>query len=285
MTADKGITSGGAHALVTVIRRAAGNLITALALVTRPARVHPRAPWFGSRQKLGIAAAAFVAVFLAGMMLVDAATLEAVLRLPRWTVSLFAAITDFGKSGWFLWPLGILFLTLAALPAAPARFSQWVLAALMVRVGFLFLAIGVPGLFVTTIKRMIGRARPLATGHVDPFAFSPFIWRAAYASLPSGHAATAFSVLIALGTLWPRGRAVLVIYALLIAASRVIVMAHYPTDVLAGALVGTLGALMVRRWFALRRLGFSIGPEGRLCLFPGPSVKRIKAVARELLAE
>jgi len=52
----------------------------------------------------------------------------------------------------------------------------------------------------------------------------------------------------------------------------------------AGALVGTVGALMVRRYFALRRLGFSVGPDGALHQYPGPSLKRIKAVARERLA-
>jgi undecaprenyl-diphosphatase len=42
--------------------------------------------------------------------------------------------------------------------------------------------------------------------------------------------------------------------------------------------------MMVRRYFALRRLGFSIGPGGEIQQLPGPSLRRIKAVARELLA-
>ena len=65
-----------------------------------------------------------------------------------------------------------------------------------------------PGLFATIIKRMIGRARPMVGGSLDPFLFSPFIWRADYAGLPSGHATTAFAVLVAFGTLWPRARTV-----------------------------------------------------------------------------
>jgi undecaprenyl-diphosphatase len=154
----------------------------------------------------------------------------------------------------------------------------------MVRVGFLFMAIAVPGLFVTIIKRMIGRARPMVGGTLDPYLFSPFIWRTDYASLPSGHATTAFAVLVAFGTLWPRARTVLLVYAFLIAVSRVVVTAHYPTDVAVGALVGIGGALLVRRYFALRRLGFSIGPDGVPHQYPGPSVRRIKSVARDLLA-
>ena len=102
--------------------------------------------------------------------------------------------------------------------------------------------------------------------------------------MPSGHATTAFAVLAAFGSLWPRARTILLTYALLIAASRIVVTAHYPTDVAAGALVGIVGAVMVRRYFALRGLGFAVGPDGALRQLPGPSLKRIKTVARELLA-
>ena len=48
----------------------------------------------------------------------------------------------------------------AALPPVLTLFSQRVLAAVMVRVGFLFTAIAVPSLFVTIVKRIVGRARP-----------------------------------------------------------------------------------------------------------------------------
>ena len=132
---------------------------------------------------------------------------------------------------------------------------------------------------------MIGRARPLVGGSLDPYLFRPFNWTAEYASLPSGHATTAFAALVAFGTLWPRARTIMWIYALLIAVSRVVVTAHYPSDVLAGALVGVVGALLVRRWFALRGLGFSLSPDGVLQQKPGPSLRRIKSVARELLGQ
>lgn len=268
---------------LTPLRRCVANIMAAVMKVIGPAKIQPR-PNAEPLRPLAIKVAIAFAVFLLCMVLIDGPVMRAVGRLPRWVIVPFDEITDFGKSGWLLWPLGLLFIALAALPARLSRISQAVLAAIMVRVGFLFLAIGVPGLFVTIVKRMIGRARPGVGGHIDPFLFSPFKWTAAYAGLPSGHAATAFSVLVALGSLFPRWRTEILIYTGLIALSRMVVNAHYPSDVFAGALVGTAGALMVRRYFALRRLGFSIGPDGMLHQYPGPSLKRIKAVARELLA-
>ena len=268
----------------TLLRRCAANVTTALGVLTRPPRIRlPRSDAY-SLPLLAIVAAIAIAVFLLLAWTLDAAASRGAGHLPRWIIDLFDDITDFGKSGWFLWPLGLLFIALAALPPTLTPISQRVLAAVMVRVGFLFTAIAVPSLFVTIVKRMIGRARPNVGGSLDPFLFSPFKWEAAYAGMPSGHATTAFAVLVAFGTLWPRARTALLIYAVLIAISRVVVTAHYPTDVLAGALVGAGGAMMVRRYFALRRLGFSIGPGGEVRQLPGPSLRRIKAVARGLLA-
>ncbi len=264
------------------LRRCRANLATAFAMLARPVR-SPR-PVAVSLRQIAIAVAVSLAALLLCMALIDGPVARAVTHAPRWAVWPFDQITDFGLSGWFLWPLGILFVALAALPEMASRVSQAVLAAVMVRIGFLFAAIAVPGLFVSIVKRMIGRARPLVTGEIDPFVFAPFIWRADYASLPSGHATTAFSVLVAFGTLWPRARTALLLYALAISASRIMVMAHYPSDVLAGAIVGTVGALMVRRYFALRTLAFSVVPGGEMHQLPGPSLRRIKAVARDLLA-
>jgi membrane-associated phospholipid phosphatase len=271
-------------AMVSALRRCVANVATAVTVLLRPAKANvPRLSVLELRS-LAVAAAVAVVVVIVSMLTLDAAVIRGVGHLPRWIISVFDDITDFGKSGWFLWPLGILFVVLAALPSILTPFSQRVLAAVMVRIGFLFAAITLPSLFVTIVKRMIGRARPFVGGSLDPLLFSPFAWVPAYAGMPSGHATTAFAALVAFGTLWPRARTALVIYALLIAISRPMVIAHYPSDVFAGALVGMVGAMMVRRYFAERRLGFAIGPDGVVRQYPGPSLRRIKAVARELLA-
>ncbi len=280
MTTVNGFKSGGETQ--AALQRCWRNTLDAIALVTRPPRMAGTL-WPPPLRQTAIAAAVLVAVILLMMWLIDAPIARGVAQLPSWYRWFNEQITDFGKSGWVLWPIGILFLALAALPSATTRISQAVMAALVVRVGFVFLAVGLPGLFVTIIKRMIGRARPMVNGGPHPFDFEPFSV-AAYASMPSGHATTVFSILVALGSLWPRARTLLWIYALAIAASRIVVSAHYASDIMAGAVVGTVGALIVRRWFALRRLGFSLTPDGRVHQLPGPSGRRLKAVARELLA-
>jgi membrane-associated phospholipid phosphatase len=268
-----------------IARRCFANVKTALAMLARPARLRPVWPWTSAPRQMMIVAAIAIAVLLLFVMLaLDGAAIRGVGHLPRWIISAFDEITDFGKSGWFLWPLGLLFLALAALPPVLTPLSQRVLAVIMVRVAFLFTAIAVPSLFVTIVKRVIGRARPMVGGSLDPFLYSPFAWRAAYAGMPSGHATTAFAVLVAFGTLWPRSRTLWLVYAVLIAISRVVVTAHYPSDVVAGALVGIGGAVLVRHYFAQRRLGFAMGPDGSIHQYAGLSLRRIKAVARGLLA-
>ena len=225
-------------------------------------------------------------VIIAGTMaLLDAPIIIAVGSVPEWVINLFNRLTDYGTSDWFLVPIGLALLTLAALTSpALSHVSQLVLAAFTVRLGFVFAAIALPGLFVTVVKRLIGRARPFIGGDADPFVYMPFIWRPEYASLPSGHATNVFAALVAVGLVWPRLRVIMLVYALIIAASRVIVLAHHPSDVIAGAIVGTLGALLVRDWFAVRRLGFVIDRDGGVRALPGPSLARLKTVARQFPA-
>jgi undecaprenyl-diphosphatase len=159
-----------------------------------------------------------------------------------------------------------------------------VLAALAVRLGFLLLAVGLPGLAFAGLKRLVGRARPLVEGNIDPFIYRPFGWSVEYASLPSGHAIDAFAIAVAVGAVWPRLRLLLWTYAVAIAVSRVVLLAHFPSDVVAGAVVGVVGALLVREWFAARALGFLPDGAGGIRPLPWPSLARIKRVARLLIA-
>ncbi len=241
-------------------------------------------PWAMLRPHTPAVAAsvATLIVVVISMFVLDTAASTWANNEPVWFRQAFEKITDFGLSGWFLIPFGCGVLGLAAvISPALSLMSRGVLTALAVRFGFLFLAIGVPGLFVTIVKRLIGRARPYVGVFDHPFDYRPFIWRPEYASMPSGHATTAVAAAIAIGAVWPRTRAVMWIYAITIMASRVFVVAHHPSDVIAGALTGAVGAFLLRRWFAARRLLFC--PRDLRSL-PGPSLRRIKAALHEVFS-
>jgi membrane-associated phospholipid phosphatase len=281
MTASRG---AGAPMSATITMRAHAiveNARNAIMLLLRapPARSARLVPAWRRHLARGVIAAVMIAL---AMILVDQRAYQFASGLPLWLVDGFYEITDFGRSGWILVPTGGLILVIALL-ASPAldHMTRGVLAMLVVRIGFIFIAVGLPGLLVTIVKRWIGRVRPSAQG---PFAYEPFSWRPEYASLPSGHTTTAFAALVAIGAIFPRARPFLWGYALLIALSRIVVTAHYSSDVIAGAAVGAFGALWVRDWFARRRLGFVVGTDGAVHALAGPSPNRIKRVARALIA-
>ena len=281
MSATGGMTTGGDPGR---LRQFAVNFSATFAtLMRKPRAANGRRPAWPSRRRLWVGAVAAIAVVAAAMAFLDGRAVIASRNLPLWLVAAFDEITDFGKSGWFLVPLGFFLITIAAaamwkLP----RFTRLLLASLTVRLGFLFLAIGLPSLFVTILKRLIGRARPFVVEDGGTLVFMPLIWRPEYASIPSGHGTTAFAAAIAIGAIWPRARPLMWIYALFIAVSRVVITAHYPSDVIASAVFGVLGAILVRNWFAVRRLGFMVDAAGHVHALPGPSWRRIKTVAHRL---
>jgi undecaprenyl-diphosphatase len=265
------------------LRRITGNIVQFLALITRAPRDRTSSRWRGPH---AAAVAGVLAVAIAALMLfADIHTVAVASHLPPWLQSVLSELTDFGKSGWFLIPLGLALALIAVChsPALP-RTAQLVLLSVAIRLSFLFAAIAVPSLFTSIVKRVIGRARPFVDLAGDPFHFEVFVWRPEYASMPSGHATTAVAAAMAFGMLWPQLLAPLWAYAVIILASRVLLAAHYPSDILAGAAVGTVGALLVRDWFAARRLGFTIDTNGHVVAWAGPSYARIKRVARRLLA-
>jgi membrane-associated phospholipid phosphatase len=94
------------------------------------------------------------------------------------------------------------------------------------------------GIITPSFKRVFGRARPNQTD--DPLTFHPF--ESGFTSLPSGHATQAFAVASVISAhsdrFWVSASAYTV--ASLVAFARVYHNAHWTSDVVAGALIGTL---------------------------------------------
>jgi membrane-associated phospholipid phosphatase len=225
-------------------------------------------------------AAGLSALVIALMYWLDAAEIR--LMPPRGTASLwpFRILTDFGKSAYVLWVLAGLLCAVLVISAAARGTLRTLLLGLGTRLQFIFLAVLVPILAGEGLKLAVGRGRPFVGGDASAFHFSHFHGSEAYQSLPSGHAITAFALAFAVSALWPRLRYLMLVYAIVIAATRLVLLAHHPSDVVAGALVGVVGAMFVRYWFAARKLGFAIGRDGTVLALPGPSFERFKRVAR-----
>jgi undecaprenyl-diphosphatase len=102
------------------------------------------------------------------------------------------------------------------------------------------------------IGHLWDRARPFAA---HPGAVHLLAARSADPSFPSDHAAAAFAIAFAVYAVSVRAGALFLLAATAIAVSRVALGLHYPSDVLAGALVGWASAQLVvhlRRPWTLR---------------------------------
>jgi len=102
-------------------------------------------------------------------------------------------------------------------------------------------------LVVEVIKRTTNRTRPDGEH------------KRSNASFPSSHAANAFALAVLFARRWPRGSAVFLAGALLVAMSRVYLNRHFASDAVAGALLGAGLALAVARAMRWRVVAPAVG--------------------------
>ena len=110
-------------------------------------------------------------------------------------------------------------------------------------------AVAVADWSATGIKALVDRARP-PVRYPEPKALVPVPHDH---SFPSGHAATSFAAATILTFAFPRLAPAWLVLAAAIACSRVYVGVHYPLDVIAGAALGVLVAVVLRSLLLLRR--------------------------------
>ncbi|WP_414899862.1 lipid A 1-phosphatase LpxE [Rhizobium cremeum] len=232
----------------------------------RDANRHPPAPHYW--QIFAIVAANLV---LLSFLVFDTAV-GAVRPAGPFTHSLGELITDFGSSGWILIASAILFfegLSSFRLSRSVKRGFRALYAA---QIGaYFFLAVALSGLSANLLKRIIGRARPSQFDEWGSFGFSSFSG-SKFESFPSGHATTVGAIFMVLILLVPRYRLAFILLALWMGFSRVMVSAHYPSDVIAGLSYGGWFSLLLANVFARYRLVFMPDAKGwpvpRLSLIP-----------------
>lgn len=155
------------------------------------------------------------------------------LRRHGWLTMIFLGASRLGD-GPLWWSCGLVLLVVGG-PAGRLA----VLAAA--------LAVGASIILFMGLKQLICRPRPCATWPDLPCLLAP----PDRFSFPSGHTMTAFAAASAISGLLPVAAPLLLPAAVLVGASRVFLGLHYPSDVLAGALIGSglgIGAIRLLEW-------------------------------------
>jgi len=208
---------------------------------------------------------AFVTVnlILIALFLLDAPVGSYSVHTPNILQPLGRLITNFGSSGWILFASAILFFeALAAtrlVPSVKARFQAMLVSHVA---AYMFISVAGSGLLANLLKRAIGRARPGLYEEWGIFSLHPFAGSARFESFPSGHATTVGAIFMVVALLFPRYRLHMLIGALWLGFSRVIVEAHYPSDVLAGLAFGAWFSVLMAVVFSRYGLIFRQASDG-----------------------
>ncbi|MFB2531477.1 phosphatase PAP2 family protein [Paracoccus sp. p4-l81] len=215
--------------------------------------------WFTAQPRavqMVLAANALLAV----VVFVDAPVHRAIRGLDPGAVAVMQRVTLLGRSDWSL----ILPLIAGVLAWLAARHltRRDVLALRQVQAlaGYLLATGAISGLAASFAKNVIGRMRPYAMPDPGVLVFQPFDFHAAFASFPSGHATTVMALAVGLSVIWPRLAPAFWVVGLWGALSRVLIGAHWPSDVIAGGLLGAAVAIWLRGVFARRGWGFRRDP-------------------------
>ncbi len=108
----------------------------------------------------------------------------------------------------------------------------------------IMLSIPLSNLVIGLIKRLSGRARPELLFEQHIYGFTFFATAQAYLSFPSGHACTAGAICGALSAFYPSWLSLICTIGMILSLSRVVLLAHYFGDVIAGFVIG----LCIAQW-------------------------------------
>ncbi|MDO9416770.1 phosphatase PAP2 family protein [Pararhizobium sp.] len=203
-------------------------------------------------------------VLVAALLPFDGAVSQRAQALPDVFVTFNQSITDFGTFSWMIYGSGSIVIVAYILHrvARSDGFSSRTKTAWRLALYFL-VTIGSASAIVHLAKLIIGRARPELFSQYGAHSFS-FLsghdW--VFQSFPSGHSAAVGAFFGAYSMLVPRLRILFALGALTIGITRVVVGAHYPSDVAAGLLTGLWTALITAFIFAGRNWLFRFDDKG-----------------------
>lgn len=162
---------------------------------------------------------------------------------PLFTVGQF--ITEFGRSNYYIAAFLFVFLFYRFIVERPL-FSN--------RALFLLASVIISGLACLFLKVILSRARPSELFSDHLFGFFFFKTNASFWSFPSGHTITISAVMLSLCLLFPYRWVIFPAITALIAVSlsRLVVTAHYLSDVLAGIYLAGMIVVWLYHYFEIR---------------------------------
>ena len=208
------------------------------------------------RQQLALATFATVIAVAALMLWVDhpLALWMAQFRKTAF-VNVFEVITDLANSAiWYTVALVGILLAWRQRKLDASLYTQRLRAAL-----YVIASMVASGLLINLIKVIVGRSRPKLLVNEGIADYTPFDRWYDDCSFPSGHSQSIWAAMIALAYIFPRWRVPLLLFAVVVSSSRVIVGAHYASDVIAGAFFAFAVALPMRRRFEREGTSIQLG--------------------------
>lgn len=112
---------------------------------------------------------------------------------------------------------------------------------------FLLLAVVISGITCDIIKFIVSRARPIELFQHNLYGFYFFHFKYNMWSFPSGHATIIASLMMALSLLWPRFWPGFMLIMSIVGLSRVVITAHFLSDVMMGWYLGIVMTIYIYR--------------------------------------
>lgn len=195
-----------------------------------------------SRRACGLAAGALFITVIA-YFFIDIPAARSFHALSQETRDRFEWITKAGVSTIYLFVSFALFV-----------FFRWIrpVRPYADRALLFFSGIALSGIVANLVKFVAGRLRPKMLFESGLYGFDLFRIGYEFNSFPSGHATTAFAIAVTCSFIFPKYRILFFLFAVTVAFSRLVLNAHYLSDVIAGACLGTATSILMEHYIPVR---------------------------------